>query len=158
MLSCGKTCVAICDTRSERAATHLGQDTLIMNRLMTVFAGIAAVTVVAMPAMSTASTTPIHVNAPSPDTAVRTFKVSYADLNLQHEEGVSRLKTRVKMAVKQVCAPMTEQDLAELSSSRSCAQKSMDRAMTDVSYAVATVNSGQRIANRAPGELQVSSR
>ncbi len=90
------------------------------------------------------------------DPDLRTVTVSYADLNLRNEAGVARLTSRVKFAVRQVCQPMDDNNLAELYPTHNCIQRSMSHAKAGMAFAIARASSGERIA--ALEQLQFSAR
>jgi UrcA family protein len=122
--------------------------------------GIIAVAAVLpiMPVVAKQHSSDIQVSSPRVDPALRTTKVSYADLNLRNEAGVARLNSRIKFAVKQVCEPMDYGNLYELRPTRDCMQNSMNHAKADVAFAIAKVANGERTAALAPLQLTVRSR
>jgi UrcA family protein len=73
--------------------------------------------------------------------------VRYDDLDLSSTEGQQRLKTRVKMAVKQVCASPRPATLAQQADKRKCAKEAMARAMPKAEQTIAAYIEQRRFAS-----------
>lgn len=79
----------------------------------------------------------------------RSIAVSYADLNLLHAEGVSRLNTRVKNAAEAVCDTGSNTELIFMMLERRCFTGAMDRAGLDIAAAVTRARNGDQLASNA---------
>lgn len=79
--------------------------------------------------------------------------VTYADLNLKNEDGVARLFSRVKAAVRDVCEPRDYTKLSELRPTLACRRHSMERAKADIATAV---DKATRERSAARASLQVA--
>jgi UrcA family protein len=83
--------------------------------------------------------------------AMATWKskeVRYADLDLASDKGQQRFMTRVKQAVKQVCASPRAFTLNELADLRRCEKEAMARAMPKAEQTIAAYLENQRLASR----------
>jgi UrcA family protein len=73
-------------------------------------------------------------------------EVQYSDLDLSSANGQQRFKSRVKMAVKQVCASPRAFNLAERADQSKCEKESMARAMPKAEKAIAAYIENRRFA------------
>jgi UrcA family protein len=76
-------------------------------------------------------------------------EVRYSDLDLSSAQGQHRFKTRVKMAVKQVCASPRPSTLAQYMDQDKCEQEAMARAMPKAERAIAAYVEKRRFASKA---------
>jgi UrcA family protein len=75
-------------------------------------------------------------------------EVRYSDLDLSSANGQQRLKSRVKMAVKQVCANPRPDNLAQRADQSKCEKESMARAMPKTEKAIAAYIENRRFASK----------
>lgn len=74
--------------------------------------------------------------------------VRYSDLDLSSTLGQQRFKSRVKLAVKQVCAHPTPATLAQRADQDKCEKESMARAMPKADLAIAAYIDQRRFASK----------
>lgn len=79
-------------------------------------------------ACGAALTTPAMANQSEPLTKV----VSYADLNVNAEAGARTLYSRLRMAARQVCAPLRGTTLMEQTRYRECFGPALARSVAEV--------------------------
>jgi UrcA family protein len=75
-------------------------------------------------------------------------EVQYSDLDLSSPVGQQRFKTRIKMAVKQVCASPSPSTLAQRADRTKCQKESMARAMPKAEKAIAAYMENRRFASK----------
>jgi UrcA family protein len=75
-------------------------------------------------------------------------QVNHSDLDLSSASGQDRLKTRVKMAVKRVCANPRPVSGAERADQNRCEAESMARAMPKAEQTIAAYNEKRRFASK----------
>src|SRR5439155_17613520 len=68
-------------------------------------------------------------SAATPDGEVRKQVVSYADLKLDHAEGIAKLYQRVRNAADRVCAPLESRELYLVAGWRECINAATSRAV-----------------------------
>ncbi len=74
-------------------------------------------------------------------------EVQFGDLDLSSASGQKRLDTRVKMAVKQVCASPRAYTLAQRADQSKCEKEAMARAMPKAERTIAAYIENQRLAS-----------
>lgn len=74
-------------------------------------------------------------------------KVNYSDLDLSTQQGQKRFETRIKMAVKEVCASGNARTLKDIALMQSCRFQAMNGAKIEMKLAIARYN-GERLAAR----------
>lgn len=79
-----------------------------------------------------AAVAPAHAAGRADASAPRQFAVSYADLDLQTEDGALALYQRIAMATRQVCPDDHSRDLRRLRALHACRAEAMDRAISGV--------------------------
>lgn len=78
----------------------------------------------------------------------RTVRVSYADLDLTHPDGLTQLERRVETATDRVCASHGTLDLKSRMATRQCRDTALANAMGKVQLAALKASSQQYAAVR----------
>jgi UrcA family protein len=63
------------------------------------------------------------------------LKVSYADLDIQHDAGARVLLARLRHAANEVCAPAPDRELSSVAQFEACFKSALDGAVSQVSSA-----------------------
>jgi UrcA family protein len=103
----------------------------------TLFAALAAATLVAAPASFAAETSP------------RSVTINAADLNLASPQGVATLDSRIAHAVKLVCGPVDTQTPRMVIAYRECREAALTAAKPRAEAAVAAYLNGKAVASSA---------
>lgn len=68
----------------------------------------------------------------TPDAQPRSRTVSYADLNLHSQQGIARLRARIRAAAREVCASDAPASLGVVSRERACVAETVARALATI--------------------------
>ncbi|OYU16491.1 MAG: hypothetical protein CFE37_00370 [Alphaproteobacteria bacterium PA4] len=83
--------------------------------------------------------------ADTPD-APRTRIVATADLDLSRPQGLHAAEQRLARAIRQVCAPVDQRDLAERQAARACATTALAAASPRIAELAAARGAGNQLA------------
>lgn len=90
------------------------------------------------------------LDARAADSEVSTFKVQYADLNLDREAGVAALYERLRVAAKRVCSDAVSQLLSSRKSHADCIESAISTAVVQINRPTLSKYAQQRLRKPLP--------
>jgi UrcA family protein len=85
------------------------------------------------------------LDARADDTEVNTYKVLYADLNLDREAGVAALYQRLRVAAKRVCSDVASPMLASRKTYAACIERAVSTAVAQIDRPMLSDYAAQRL-------------